>query len=158
MSFSSLNPYVDFIDKSFTYDPKSTRYKYNTIDSVSESVEIWHGVMNPAVGRSWDGATDIAKIGAFLDKTHEFYTKSGKFAPSLMPPKVFYYDGLTESRSIDSRGLFAYSLSMKNAENIAYNRFTKYLLRDISSAFRDFDATTKDPEISSLYASLGIPE
>lgn len=153
-----MYPYVDFVDKAFVYDPKSSGYIYNTTDLVSESVEIWHGVINPAVGRNWGGATDIAKIGQFLDKTHAFYTKSGKFAPSTLPPKVFYYDGQSESKSIDTRGLFQYSLSMKNAENIAYNRFTKYLLRDISTALKAFDTQKEDPDISSLYASLGIPQ
>ncbi len=47
---------------------------------------------------------------------------------------------------------------MKNAENIAYSRFTKYLLRDISTSLKGFDAQKSDPEISALYASLGIPE
>jgi hypothetical protein len=47
---------------------------------------------------------------------------------------------------------------MKNAENIAYKRFTKYLLKDISSALRVFDAQNQDTEIISLYTSLGIPE
>jgi hypothetical protein len=158
MIFPSLYPYVDFVDKAFVYDEKNSGYTYNTTDLVSESVEIWHGVINPAVGRNWGGATDIAKIGQFLDKTHAFYTKSGKFAPSTIPPKVFYYDWQSESKSIDSRGLFQYSLSMKNAENIAYNRFTKYLLRDISTALKSFDKQKEDPEISSLYATLGIPQ
>ncbi len=47
---------------------------------------------------------------------------------------------------------------MKNAENIAYNRFTKYLLKDVSANIQVFDKTKADPEISALYASLGVPE
>ncbi len=49
VNFASLYPYVDFSDKAFVYDAKSSRYIYNTTDVVSESVEIWHGVINPAV-------------------------------------------------------------------------------------------------------------
>ena len=135
-SFSSLYPYVDFTDKVFVYDTKSTHYIYGQSAAGSEGAEIWHGVINPAVGRSWSGSTDIPKIGQFLSKTHDFYSKSGKFTPSNIPPKVLYYDGLSESKSIDIRGLFQYSISMKNVENTAYNRFTKYLLKDVSSALR----------------------
>jgi hypothetical protein len=43
---------------------------------------------------------------------------------------------------------------MKNAENIAYNRFTKYLLKDISNALRVFDAQNEDPDVASTYTSL----
>lgn len=46
---------------------------------------------------------------------------------------------------------------MKNSENIVYNRFTKYLLRDISKALADFDAKESDPETTAMYASLGLP-
>ncbi|MBC7503535.1 VCBS repeat-containing protein [Candidatus Gracilibacteria bacterium] len=156
-NFSSLYPYVDFADKSFVYDPSSTRYIYQKNSGLTEAVDIWHGVINPAVGRSWSGALDIRQIGQFLDKTHEFYTKSGKFAPSNIPPKVFYYDGFSESKSINARSLFQYTLTMKNAENIAYSRFTKYLLRDVTKALTTFDKTNEDPDIASTFASLGLP-
>ncbi len=46
---------------------------------------------------------------------------------------------------------------MKNAENIAYSRFTKYLLRDITKALTVFDKTNEDPDIASTFASLGLP-
>ncbi len=52
-SFSSLYPYVDFDDKVFVYDPKSAQYMYNSQDPKVEQVDIWHGVINPAVGRGW---------------------------------------------------------------------------------------------------------
>ena len=156
-NFSSLYPYVDFVDKSFVYDPSSTRYIYQKNSRVNETVDIWHGVINPAVGRSWSGALDIRQIGQFLDKTHEFYTKSGKFALSNIPPKVFYYDWFSESKSINARSLFQYTLTMKNAENIAYSRFTKYLLRDITKALTVFDKTNEDPDVASTFALLGLP-
>jgi hypothetical protein len=47
---------------------------------------------------------------------------------------------------------------MKNAENIAYNRFTKYLLRDISTSLKTFDKQKEDPSVTALYASLGVPQ
>ncbi len=158
-TFPSLYPYVDFVDKTFVYNSNNWLYQYNSNRNIrSDSVDIWHGVINPAVGRNWDAATDIVKIGKFLDKTHDFYTKSGKFALSTVPPRVFYYDGQSESKSINPRNLFQYSLSIQNSENIAYNRFTKYLLRDISTSLQAFDAKTADPDITALYASFWIPQ
>ncbi len=155
--FSSLFPYVDFDDKAFIYNPKTTQYEYAVSNNGTEAVDIWHGVINPSVGRNWSGVSDIAKIWQFLDKTHDFYTKSWKFTLNNIPPKVFHYDGFSESKSISARGLFQYALAMKNSENIVYNRFTKYLLRDISKALADFDAKESDPETTAMYASLGLP-
>jgi hypothetical protein len=113
-------------------------------------------VINPAVGRTWSGGSDISKIGAFLDKTHDFYVKSGKFAPNNIPPQVLYYDGENESKSADARAAFQYALSMQNSENIAYNRYTKYLLTDVSKALESYDAKNADPDITATYQSLGI--
>lgn len=106
---------------------------YNTRDPKTEQVDIWHGVINPAVSRSWSGTTDIPKIGQFLDKTHDFYTKSGKFTPSSIPPRVFYYDQYLEQKSLDYTQIPAYALFIKNAEEIVYNRFTKHFLGYIVS-------------------------
>jgi hypothetical protein len=46
---------------------------------------------------------------------------------------------------------------MQNSENIAYNRFTKYLLSDISHALQSFDEQHVDSELSQLTTSFGIP-
>lgn len=74
----------------------------------TESPEIWHGVVNPAVGREWNSTQDIPKIKQFLEKTQDFYKKSGKFAPSNTPPKVFYFDGYSEQASVTQRSILQY--------------------------------------------------
>lgn len=61
-NFPSVYPYVDFDDKVFVYDKSSDQYSYNQENDGIESAEIWHGVINPATGRSWSGAVDIQKI------------------------------------------------------------------------------------------------
>ena len=142
-SFPSLYPYVDFDDKRFLYDEKSGRYHFSTQAPESSDVDIWHGVINPALGKDWNPTIDINKIGAFLDKTHEFYTKSAKFTPSSLPPRVFYYDGYNESRSVSKNNLYKYILFTQNVENLAYKRFTKYLLTDIQTALKQFNQANK---------------
>lgn len=153
-SFPSLYPYVDFDDKRFVYNPKNHLYQYAPNAQENTDVDIWHGVINPAVGRNWAGDTDIAKISAFLDKTHDFYTKQSKFTPSNIPPRVFYYDGYTESAGIDPRSLFQYSLYIANAENFAYRRFTKYLLEDLNNALKRYDDANTDTVIADFAESL----
>lgn len=76
INFPSVFPYIDFVDKIFVYDGANGQYSYNQENDGVEEADIWHGVINPATGRSWSGATDIQKISQFLDKTHDFYTKS----------------------------------------------------------------------------------
>ena len=58
--FPSLYPYVDFVDKKFVYNTRSKQYETvpNSTTNHSE-VEIWHGVINPAVGREWNSSGDI---------------------------------------------------------------------------------------------------
>jgi hypothetical protein len=101
--FPSVYPYVDFVDKKFLYSEKSQRYIIAGSDEQQViQPEIWHGVINPAVGRAfekidrqeevWQPATnptstytgsfvtrevtsDIQKISEFLDKSHDFYSK-----------------------------------------------------------------------------------
>ena len=54
--FPSLYPYVDFDDKEFVYQKETGRYESPNF-SVQKHVQadIWHGVMNPSVGRVWEG-------------------------------------------------------------------------------------------------------
>ena len=48
-SFPSLYPYVDFDEKRFVYDPSAERYVYSRDTDENTDVDIWHGVINPAV-------------------------------------------------------------------------------------------------------------
>ncbi len=146
---------MDFREKHFVYNDTTRQYEFSKTANEGSDVEIWHGAINPAVGRAWKGKEDIEKIRKFLDKTHDFYQAKGKFAPSTNPPRVFYYDGYNESAALDFRALYQYVLSMKNMENFAYKRFSKYLLSDINTALADYD-TKNNTEQNDTLASLGI--
>jgi hypothetical protein len=49
-SFPSLYPYVDFEDKFFVFNPSHQKYEYSKSAPNEGDVEIWHGVINPAIG------------------------------------------------------------------------------------------------------------
>ena len=156
-SFPSLFPYVDFDDKRFVYNNRSHIYQYTPNAVENSDVEIWHGVINPSVGREWNGAPDIAKIGQFLDKTHDFYSKKGKFAGSnAYAPRVFYYDGYNESAALNAKSMYQYGLSVANAENFAYSRFTKYLLSDLNKALQKYDNKNTDTQLDAFASDLGL--
>ncbi len=54
------------------------------------------------------------------------------FAPSTIPPRVFYYDGFSESQSFILQDLAAYKLYLSHAEELIYNRYSKYFLQYIT--------------------------
>jgi hypothetical protein len=49
ITFPSLYPYVDFDEKRFVYDSRERKYLSNQNATESSDVDIWHGVMNPAL-------------------------------------------------------------------------------------------------------------
>jgi hypothetical protein len=53
LSTPSLYPYVDFDDKRFVFDERARKYIFTTSSPESSDVEIWHGVINPALDTSW---------------------------------------------------------------------------------------------------------
>ncbi len=160
-SFPTVYPYVDFVDKKFLYNENAKRYIFSDNENQTPvEPEIWHGVMNPAVGRTFErvereekvwqinptptpsntGAfitkkieSDISKISEFLDKSHDFYTQKWVFAPSGIPPRVFYYDGFLESQAFSIEDIWSYKLYLSHAEEIIYNRYSKHFLQYITS-------------------------
>lgn len=153
--FPSVYPYVDFDHKTFIYNERSNAYeKAILMSGGNDAVEIWHGVINPAIGREWRD-DDIREIADFLDKTHRFYAKEGVFADddNQKAPRVFYFDGFGESKSITPKNAFQYLLRIKNAENIAYQRFTKKMLATINAEIQKFDQKN-DAEHNALIEEL----
>jgi hypothetical protein len=155
LSFPSLYPYVDFESKRFVFDSLSRRYNFAQESSEWNDVDIWHGVINPALWADWNSALDIPKIEAFLDKTHDFYTRSGKFAPATLAPRVLYYDGYAESLSTDPATMYKYALFTQNAENVKYKRWGKSLLKDISTSLAQFSKASSGAEDALASAALG---
>lgn len=169
--FPSIYPYVDFVDKKFLYDEKTGKYIVAQNDSQKiVEPEIWHGVINPAVGREFepisieadptlsgsvDILSDITKIETFLDKTHDFYTQRWVFAPTTMPPRVFYYDGFLEAKSFAIEDLWAYKVYMDSAEEVIYNRFTKHFLKYVIAKVEEEKKKFNQEELAYI-DSLGI--
>lgn len=151
--FTSLYPYVDFDDKTFVYNSETHRYERSSTQNEGiDIVDIWHGVINPALGREWEGGADIAMIGSFLDKTHDFYTQSNVFSADAesMPPKVFYYDGFIESRSLSAKKALQYTLFIEHAETLAYRRYSQEFLQMINERLSQFDRVQRLPEEQEL--------
>ncbi len=55
------------------------------------------------------------------------------FAPSTIPPRVFYYDGYLESKAFALSDLTAYKLYLTHAEELIYNRYSKHFLQYITN-------------------------
>jgi hypothetical protein len=170
-TFPSLYPYVDFDEKYFLWEKEQKRYVISDDTPYAGDVDIWHGVINPSIGGKYSAA-DITKVSQFLDKTHDFYVKQGIFASSRYtePPRVFYYDGFIEQKSLSYENIYAYGLFIENVENFVYNRFSKYLLTDLvdmlsterilnqSQEERDLMETMGDDATDDIFPRDQIPE
>lgn len=152
-SFLSVYPYVDFDNKSFVYDQVKKSYEYTSRVTTEEKPEAWHSVIRPNTGRAADNES---KLIAFLDKTHDFYLKQGLFSAenTRSEPRVFYFDALHDQLTSSAENLQSYELFLANIEDIAYNRFNKYLARTFSDATAGImniaPESISDPELRAL--------
>ena len=135
-TFMSVFPYVDFTNKAFVYDTSKGYYDASNDTSSSDTPEIWHGIIAPNTG---DTAVDKQKMTDFFAKTHEFYTKSGKYSSENTRPEpyVFYFDTYHDELSIKNEDWQAYKLGLANAEDIIYNRFNKHFAKKIYDTYQD---------------------
>lgn len=154
-SFLSIFPYTDFDDKVFVYDAANGYYEANKTKVIRDIPEIWHGVIMPNTGSD---DQDRERIGKFLDKSHDFYTRSGAFLSSLAEPAVFYLDAFHDQESTSLANWKAYGLYLDNLEDIAYNRFNKHLAKTLYEAYQGFmdsGISTLDPATDALANQMG---
>lgn len=131
-TFLSIYPYIDFNEKNFIYNNESWFYEKSSETAKDLNPEIWHSIIAP---NTWDDDKDKIKLIDFFDKDHSYYTKSWVFATSLQEPYVFYYDGKRDESAASYSLRKWYELYIKNIEDIAYNRFNKYLSKQLNEAF-----------------------
>lgn len=153
-AFMSIYPYVDFDNKSFVYDELKKSYEYTTKILTDEKPEIWHSVIRPNTG---DSDRNSEELVAFFNKTHDFYNKQGLFSPENTPtePRVFYMDTLHDQETSSPEMWKSYNLYLENIEDIAYNRFNKYLAKSLYDASQGFyslnTASIQDPAIKTIF-------
>lgn len=152
-TFLSVYPYIDFNEKNFIYNIDSGFYEKAKETPKDSNAEIWHSIIAP---NTWDENKDKIKLIDFFDKDHDYYTKSWVFSTSLQEPSVFYYDGKRDESSASYSLRKWYELYMKNIEDISYNRFNKYLSKQISDTF--YSATNSELTWALLSAGTDNPE
>lgn len=152
-AFLSVYPYVDFEKKSFVYDATKGYYDHADSQSIDEKPEIWHSVIRPNAGNP---EKDHDQILGFFDKTHDFYGKQGDFSSehTLQEPRVFYFDGVHDEKTSGATNWKLYAMYLKYIEDIAYNRYNKYLAKTLYEAsqklFDISDSSIQDPEIQKI--------
>ncbi|MCK9272556.1 hypothetical protein M0P65_03345 [Candidatus Gracilibacteria bacterium] len=130
-TFLSVYPYIDFNEKNFVYDTTKGYYEATQNNISDPNPEIWHSIISPNTGNESD---DISKLKDFFDKDHDFYLSQGAFSASLSEPYVFYFDGLRDNLTFQDSNWKAYLNYLNNLEDISYNRFTKYLAKQIQNS------------------------
>ncbi len=136
-TFLSVFPYVDFVDKSFAFDSAKGYYERSKGALGTDTPEIWHGIVRPNTG---DASRDREKLVAFFDKTHEYYAKTGVFAPSKtrVEPAVFYFDGVHDQLSSRLSEWKSYRLMLEKVEDLAYRRYSKHLAKEVFDKYDSY--------------------
>lgn len=154
----SVYPYVDFEMKSFLFDQTKNSYEYTDKTLTDEKPEIWHSVIRPNTG---DEDKNRDEIVNFFTKTHDFYTKQGLFSSenTKQEPKVFYMDAFHDQKTSSVENWKSYELYLKNVEDLAYNRFNKYLAKSLYDASQNiFSVDTSELSDPNLQKILSMRE
>lgn len=154
-TFLSVFPYVDFDQKVFIFDAAKGYYEFSKTTVLNDVPEIWHGVIMPNTGSK---EQDNDRINAFLDKSHDYYTKQGKFEKSLSEPYVFYLDAYHDQQSSLIAEWNAYKTYLDNIEEISYNRFNKYLAKKLYDSYQEFMAESDGVAIIGSGSTAGFTE
>lgn len=129
--FPTLMPYTDFVDKAYVYDPASGDFMPNT-SAASPKPEIWQGVIRPPVGGN-DGKDLLAQ---YFDKNTLHHCKFASCIADAtefqaFSKKLLFMDLLNEFLQMDKQGYNNYLRYMAHWEDISYDRFNKYLLKQL---------------------------
>ncbi|MDD2566021.1 MAG: VCBS repeat-containing protein [Candidatus Gracilibacteria bacterium] len=149
-TFLSIYPYIDFNQKNFIYNYKTGFYEVSSENMNDTNPDIWHSVIAPNTG---DDNKDRIKLNEFFDKDHDYYENQGIYSSSQteQEPYVFYYDGKRDAESSSYSLWKGYELYIQNIEDLAYNRYNKYLAKKLSDLFY---GNTQD-ETSNLFKDAG---
>lgn len=147
-TFLSVYPYIDFNEKNFIYDTTKGYYEATQNNITDPNPEIWHSIISP---NTWNESDDITKLNEFFDKDHDFYLSQWAFGASLSEPYVFYFDSLRDNLTFQESNRKAYLNYLNNLEDISYNRFTKYLAKQIYDSAM---LSSKDEITNTLSGSL----
>lgn len=111
---ASVFPYVDFVDKSYVFNPSTALYEANDFVNISMP-EIWHGLITAP------NANDMA---LFFDKNHLYYEGEEEYAQF---DKKMFYSNLSEERDRLNDDVYkSYLRYLKSAESLSYMRYNKY--------------------------------
>ncbi len=136
LPFVSVFPYIDFEDPAFLWNEESQVFTPNE-ESSSITAEVWHGVIR---GSEED-------ISAYFDRNHTYH-QALKNGEAPYNDEVLYADFTDEQGSISSFSLDQYELTQEYAEDIAYKRYNKNLLKklqeELHSSINDSEGIDDD--------------
>jgi hypothetical protein len=122
--YLSLMPYTDFEDKVYLFNPVSGDFERSP-EIKNPQPEVWHGVISPPVS----GEAGNELIAEYFDKNHLFRNGFEEFTD--FDQKLFYADTIAEKKVLNRTGIEAYERFVGHWEEIAYNRYTTELARNL---------------------------
>ena len=142
VNFSSIFPFVDFVDPTFIFDKNSQTFVKNP-DSRSQTAEIFHGVISPK------GTNKIAKLKTFFDKNFAF-RENPQFHDEIL-----IADFATEARAVNTDLFENYKLRQKYRGDLAFGRFNENFLQKINGQFfENLNSPTGDAEFDEKVSEV----
>ncbi|MBI5422146.1 S-layer homology domain-containing protein [Candidatus Peregrinibacteria bacterium] len=154
----SLYPYTDFDRKRYVYNYLTDHFEFNA-DAIVPTPEIWHGVIVPP---SKDDAVRRQELSDFFYKNNEYSNDRGEYAQ--FDQRLLYYNFPAVDKKLNTTDYLAYKRNIKYAEELAFGRYSKNLLRQIVQEFSaevepekapaDRTQPIQDSDIAGFYQSI----
>ncbi len=157
----TIFPFVDFDDKKYFFNHKTSRYEINQNNLNWLNAEIWHWIISPNL---WTKEENIKAIKDYFEKNHNFYKWTWNFENSKWIPNwkkdeelltnykpfVFYFDQFREQESISYTKYKWYEAYLWNKEDLVYSRYSK----ELAEKLKKLILTESNTEISSLIKNI----
>ncbi|QQR83508.1 hypothetical protein IPJ72_07025 [Candidatus Peregrinibacteria bacterium] len=124
-TFPSVYPYTDFYRKRYLYDHVSERFLENTA-AIDPVPEIWQGVIRSP---SADDAARRQELAAYFDKNNQY--SQGLNGYDQFDQRILHLDLPAMEAQMNPVEYRHYLRASRWLEEIMFQRFNKYLLRDI---------------------------
>ncbi|MBN2095909.1 S-layer homology domain-containing protein [Candidatus Peregrinibacteria bacterium] len=121
----SLYPYTDFYRKRYIYNHNTDRFEYNDA-ALNPTPEIWHGVIVPPSKNEAEGRQQLAD---YFYKNNQY--SKGKDGYSDFNQRLLYYNFPAIDEKLNTFDYNNYKRSVRYAEEIAFGRSNRHLLREM---------------------------
>ncbi len=136
----SLYPYTDFYRKRYIFNHSNQHFELNE-NALKPSPEVWHGVIRPP---SKNNSTRRQQLADYFDKNNQYSNNQGGY--NDFSKRMLYYNFPAVEKKLNTLDYRNYKRGMKYAEEFAFRRYTKNLIKTIVDEVAEEMEPDKDPK------------